>query len=216
MPRSSASTCSIPRRCPLRSRASIPSTTWRTPWPAVKRGSSCATCGPHVPSASSARESGVKHIIYLGGLGDPASGLSAHLSSRQEVGAELASHGVPVTEFRAAVIIGSGSASFELLRSLVEHLPVMITPRWVRTLCQPIGIRDVLDYLVAAADQSDRAGIVEIGGPDVLSYAEMMHTYARLRGHAPPDDPGAGAHPQAQLLLVQPGHADPTRASPGH
>ncbi len=132
--------------------------------------------------ASRARESGVKHIIYLGGLGDPASGLSAHLSSRQEVGAELASHGVPVTEFRAAVIIGSGSASFELLRSLVEHLPVMITPRWVRTLCQPIGIRDVLDYLVAAADRPTRVGIIEIGGPDVLSYAEMMHTYARLRG----------------------------------
>ncbi len=132
--------------------------------------------------ASSAREAGVKHIVYLGGLGDPASGLSAHLSSRQEVGAELASHGVPVTEFRAAVIIGSGSASFELLRSLVEHLPVMITPRWVRTLCQPIGIRDVLDYLVAAAGHPERAEIVEIGGPDVLSYAEMMNTYARLRG----------------------------------
>jgi len=132
--------------------------------------------------ASAARESGLKHIVYLGGLGDPASGLSAHLSSRQEVGAELASHGVPLTEFRAAVIIGSGSASFELLRSLVEHLPVMITPRWVRTLCQPIAIRDVLDYLVAAADHPERAGIIEIGGPDVLSYAEMMHTYARLRG----------------------------------
>jgi uncharacterized protein YbjT (DUF2867 family) len=128
-----------------------------------------------------AREAGVGHIIYLGGLGDPTSGLSAHLSSRQEVGAELASHGVPVTEFRAAVIIGSGSASFELLRSLVEHLPVMITPRWVRTLCQPIAIRDVLDYLVAAADHPERAGVVEIGGPDVLSYAEMMRTYARLR-----------------------------------
>ena len=131
--------------------------------------------------ASSAREAGVKHIVYLGGLGDPESGLSAHLASRQETGAELASHGVPVTEFRAAVIIGSGSASFELLRSLVEHLPVMITPRWVRTLCQPIAIRDVLDYLASAADRPDIAGIVEIGGPDVLSYADMMHTYARLR-----------------------------------
>ena len=89
---------------------------------------------------------------------------------------------MPVTEFRAAVIIGSGSASFELLRSLVEHLPVMITPRWVRTLCQPIAIRDVLDYLVGAAGHPERAGVVEIGGPDVLSYAEMMQTYARLRG----------------------------------
>ena len=129
-----------------------------------------------------AREAGVQHIVYLGGLGDPARGLSAHLASRQETGAELASHGVPVTEFRAAVIIGSGSASFELLRSLVEHLPVMVTPRWVRTLCQPIAIRDVLDYLRGAAGHPERAGVIEIGGPDVLSYAEMMHTYARLRG----------------------------------
>ena len=129
-----------------------------------------------------AREAGIKHIVYLGGLGDPASGLSPHLASRQETGAELASHGVPVTEFRAAIIIGSGSASFELLRSLVEHLPVMITPRWVRTRCQPIAVRDVLDYLRAAAGHPERAGIVEIGGPDVLSYADMMQTYARLRG----------------------------------
>ena len=129
-----------------------------------------------------AREAGVGHIVYLGGLGDPESGLSPHLASRQETGAELAAHGVPVTEFRAAVIIGSGSASFELLRSLVEHLPVMITPRWVRTLCQPIAVRDVLDYLRSAAGHPERAGIVEIGGPDVLSYEEMMHTYARLRG----------------------------------
>ncbi|MGD8485243.1 MAG: SDR family oxidoreductase [Chloroflexota bacterium] len=129
-----------------------------------------------------AREAGVRHIVYLGGLGDPESGLSPHLASRQETGAELAAHGVPVTEFRAAIIIGSGSASFELLRSLVEHLPVMITPRWVRTLCQPIAVRDVLDYLRGAAGHPERAGVVEIGGPDVLSYAAMMHTYARLRG----------------------------------
>lgn len=129
-----------------------------------------------------ARGAGLQHIVYLGGLGDAASGLSPHLASRQETGAELAAHGVPVTEFRAAIIIGSGSASFELLRSLVEHLPVMVTPRWVRTRCQPIAVRDVLDYLRAAAGHPERAGIVEIGGPDVLSYAEMMHTYARLRG----------------------------------
>jgi uncharacterized protein YbjT (DUF2867 family) len=128
-----------------------------------------------------AREAGLRHIVYLGGLGDPESGLSPHLASRQETGAELAAHGVPVTEFRAAIIIGSGSASFELLRSLVEHLPVMVTPRWVRTRCQPIAIRDVLDYLRSAAGHPERAGIVEIGGQDVLSYAEMMQTYARLR-----------------------------------
>jgi uncharacterized protein YbjT (DUF2867 family) len=132
--------------------------------------------------ATAARQAGVAHIIYLGGLGDPSSQLSKHLASRQQTGAELASYGVPVTEFRAAVIIGSGSASFELQRSLVEHLPVMITPRWVRTLCQPIAIRDVLEYLLAAAHHPERAGIVEIGGPDVLSYADMMKTYARLRG----------------------------------
>ena len=98
------------------------------------------------------------HIVYLGGLGDPSSRLSTHLASRQQVGAELAAHGVPVTEFRAAIIIGSGSASFELLRSLVEHLPVMITPRWVRTLCQPIAIRDVLDYLVGGGRPSRASG----------------------------------------------------------
>jgi uncharacterized protein YbjT (DUF2867 family) len=132
--------------------------------------------------AVAARAAGVGHIVYLGGLGDPSSRLSPHLASRQRVGAELAAAGVPVTEFRAAVIVGSGSASFELLRALVEHLPVMITPRWVHTLCQPIAIRDVLDYLVAAAGHQERAGIVEIGGPDVLSYAEMMQDYARLRG----------------------------------
>jgi uncharacterized protein YbjT (DUF2867 family) len=128
-----------------------------------------------------AQDAGVRHIIYLGGLGDPSSDLSRHLASRHQVGAELAAHGVPVTEFRAAIIIGSGSASFELLRSLVERLPVMITPRWVRTLGQPIAIRDVLEYLLEAADHPERTGIIEIGGPDVLSYAEMMQTYARLR-----------------------------------
>jgi uncharacterized protein YbjT (DUF2867 family) len=132
--------------------------------------------------ARAARAAGVGHIVYLGGLGDPSSRLSPHLASRQRVGAELAGQGVPVTEFRAAIIVGSGSASFELLRALVEHLPVMVTPRWVRTLCQPIAIRDVLDYLVAAAGHPELAGIVEIGGPDVLSYAEMMRAYARLRG----------------------------------
>ena len=129
-----------------------------------------------------AAAAGVRHIVYLGGLGDPASDLSRHLASRQAVGAELARHDVPVTEFRAAVIIGSGSASFEVLRSLVERLPVMITPRWVRTECQPIAIRDVLSYLVESLDHPERAGVVEIGGPDVLSYQEMMQTYARRRG----------------------------------
>jgi uncharacterized protein YbjT (DUF2867 family) len=132
--------------------------------------------------AQAARRAGVSRIVYLGGLGEDAADLSHHLASRHETGAELAAHGVPVTEFRAAVIIGSGSASFEILRHLTERLPVMITPRWVGTRCQPIGIRDVLDYLAAALDHPETTGVVEIGGPDVLSYGDMMRTYARLRG----------------------------------
>jgi uncharacterized protein YbjT (DUF2867 family) len=132
--------------------------------------------------AQAAARAGVSRIVYLGGLGDDAADLSHHLASRHETGAELAAHGVPVTEFRAAVIIGSGSASFEILRHLTERLPIMITPRWVGTRCQPIGIRDVLDYLVGALDHPEAIGIVEIGAPDVLSYGDMMLTYARLRG----------------------------------
>jgi uncharacterized protein YbjT (DUF2867 family) len=132
--------------------------------------------------AQAAKRAGVSRIIYLGGLGDDSPGLSHHLASRHETGLELASHGVPVTEFRAAVIIGSGSASFEILRHLTERLPIMITPRWVGTRCQPIGIRDVLDYLAGALEHPETTGIVEIGGPDVLSYGDMMRTYARVRG----------------------------------
>ena len=99
-----------------------------------------------------------------------------------DLGRELAAHGVPVTELRAAVIIGSGSASFEILRHLTERLPVMITPRWVRTRCQPIAVADVLAYLVAVLDHPEVTGIVEVGGPDVLAYGEMMEGYARARG----------------------------------
>ncbi|MEO8468360.1 MAG: SDR family oxidoreductase [Chloroflexota bacterium] len=132
--------------------------------------------------ATAAKAAGVQRIVYLGGLGEDTAGLSHHLASRHETGVELAAHGVPVTEFRAAVIIGSGSASFEILRHLTERLPIMITPRWVGTRCQPIGIRDVLDYLVGAIDHPETTGIVEIGGPDVLSYGDMMRAYARLRG----------------------------------
>jgi len=132
--------------------------------------------------AEAAHRAGVSRIIYLGGLGDDSTGLSHHLASRHETGAELAAHGVPVTEFRAAVIIGSGSASFEILRHLTERLPIMITPRWVGTRCQPIGIGDVLDYLIGALAHPEVLGIVEIGGPDILSYGDMMRSYARLRG----------------------------------
>lgn len=125
----------------------------------------------------------VKRIIYLGGLGDPEADLSRHLRSRQETGEALRESGVPVTEFRAAVIVGSGSASFEMIRNLTERLPAMICPKWLYTRVQPIGIRNVLDYLVAALDVPESAGrIIEIGGADVLTYGEMMLGYAKVRG----------------------------------
>jgi uncharacterized protein YbjT (DUF2867 family) len=133
--------------------------------------------------AIAAKGQGVRRIIYLGGLGDPAAKLSAHLRSRQETGTALRDAGVPVTEFRAAVIIGSGSLSFELIRYLSERLPVMICPRWVYTRIQPIAIQNVLDYLVAALQQPESAGrIIEIGGEDVLTYGGLMETYASVRG----------------------------------
>jgi len=132
--------------------------------------------------ASAAAAAGVARIIYLGGLGEDGGDLSTHLASRHDTGAELAAHGVPVTEFRAAVIIGSGSASFEIMRHLTERLPIMITPRWVRTRCQPIGVADVREYLVGALQHPEIVGVVEIGGPDILSYGEMMGRYAKLRG----------------------------------
>ena len=133
--------------------------------------------------APAARQPGVKRIIYLGGLGDPVSDLSQHLRSRHETGDALREAGVPVTEFRAAVIVGSGSLSFEMIRYLTERLPVMICPRWVFTRIQPIAIRNVLDYLVATLDCPESAGrVLEIGGRDVLTYAEMMMGYARVRG----------------------------------
>ncbi len=129
-----------------------------------------------------AARAGVQRIVYLGGLGDPDKVHSKHLVSRQEVGHALAAAGVPVIEFRAAVIVGSGSASFEMLRYLTEKLPFMITPRWVDTRCQPIGLRDVLDYLLEALDHPTASGVFEIGGRDILSYREMMQIYARVRG----------------------------------
>ncbi len=132
-----------------------------------------------------AAAAGVRRIVYLGGLGrDDDPRLSRHLRSRHEVGRVLADGPVPVTELRAAVIIGSGSASFEMLRYLVEVLPVMVTPRWVRNRCQPIAIRDVLGWLVGAAAHAGPSEVLEIGGPDVLSYREMMQAYAEAAGLA--------------------------------
>jgi uncharacterized protein YbjT (DUF2867 family) len=130
-----------------------------------------------------ARDAGVQRMIYLGGLGDPQADLSEHLRSRQLTGDALREAGVPVTEFRAAVIVGSGSLSFEMIRYLTELLPVMICPKWVYTGIQPIAIDDVLSYMVAALEQPASAGrVIEIGGADVLTYADMMLGYAKARG----------------------------------
>ncbi len=133
--------------------------------------------------AQAAADAGVRRILYLGGLGVEGKGLSQHLRSRHETGEMLRSTDVPVTEFRAAMIVGSGSASFEMMRYLTERLPVMIAPRWVATPCQPIAVRDVLAYLVAELERpADGDATFEIGGADVLSYREMMLRYARIRG----------------------------------
>ncbi len=126
--------------------------------------------------SSAAKRAGVARLIYLGGLGELGDGLSEHLASRREVERSLAEAGVPVTVLRAAMILGSGSASFEILRYLVERLPVMVTPRWVSTECQPIAVGDVLDLLVRClAEPSTIGATLDIGGPDVLSYRELMH-----------------------------------------
>lgn len=133
--------------------------------------------------ATAAKEAGIRRLIYLGGLGDPATALSAHLRSRQDTGEALRESGVPVTEFRAAVIVGSGSLSFEIIRYLTERVPVMICPRWVYSRVQPIGIRNVLDYLTAALVAPDSAGrVIEIGGADVLTYGDLLRGYAAARG----------------------------------
>jgi uncharacterized protein YbjT (DUF2867 family) len=132
---------------------------------------------------AAARTAGVKRIIYLGGLGGDREQLSSHLASRQHVGDLLRESGVPVTEFRAAVVVGAGSVSFEMIRYLTERLPVMITPRWVATRCQPIAIDNVLDYLEQCLSEPRSIGAtLEIGGPDILTYGAMMHGYATIRG----------------------------------
>jgi uncharacterized protein YbjT (DUF2867 family) len=132
--------------------------------------------------ARAAESAGVGRIVYLGGLGETGKWLSEHLSSRREVEHELASGKVPVTVLRAAMIIGAGSASFEILRYLVERLPVMITPRWVSTRCQPIGVRDVLHYLVACLDAPATTGrTLDIGGPEVMTYKQIIRVMAEAR-----------------------------------
>lgn len=131
--------------------------------------------------AEAAAERGVRRIIYLGGLGDLHSDLSTHLRSRMEVAEKLRSGPVPVTILRAAIIIGSGSASYEMLNSLAARLPVILVPREVHSLCQPIAIRDVVKYLVGSLESEETSGSsFDIGGDDVMSYREMMRTVARV------------------------------------
>ena len=130
-----------------------------------------------------ARRAGTRRIVYLGGLATGDEVFSKHLRSRIETGEVLRASGVPVVEFRASVVIGSGSLSFELIRALVERLPVMICPRWVSTLAQPIGIEDVLAYLAAALELRETGSrTFEIGGADQASYGDVMREYARQRG----------------------------------
>jgi uncharacterized protein YbjT (DUF2867 family) len=130
-----------------------------------------------------ARAAGVQRPIYLGGLGDRGGGLSPHLQSRQEVGEILRASGVQTIEFRASIVIGSGSLSFEMIRALVERLPVMITPRWVSIEAQPIAVTDLVQYLLAGLDLAvEGHAIFEIGGADRMSYRDIMHEYARQRG----------------------------------
>ena len=132
---------------------------------------------------AAARAARMERIIYLGGLAEDSPALSEHLRSRQQTGDSLRSAGVPVTEFRAGVIVGSGSLSFEMIRYLTERVPVMICPRWVYTRTQPIGIREVLEYLTAALSVPESRGrIIEIGGAEIVTYGQMMTIYAEVRG----------------------------------
>ena len=133
--------------------------------------------------AQAAAEAGLSRIIYLGGLGDDDDDLSEHLRSRREVEHLLGSAGVPVTTLRAGIIIGHGGISWEITRQLVEHLPAMITPRWVRTRTQPIAVVDVIRYLVGVLEEPSAAGrTFEVGGPDVLAYVDMLRRVAVIEG----------------------------------
>lgn len=167
--------------------------------------------------ADGAAAAGVDRIMYLSGLGEIDTTSSAHLRSRDEVATILAEGPVPVTTLRAAVIIGSGSASFEMLRHLVEKLPVMITPRWVRTRVQPIAIRDVLRYLIAVLSLDDgNDHVFDIGGPDVLTYLDMMRQFAEVAGlrrrmviQVPVLTPKLSSHWVGFVTPVPPGLAKP-------
>jgi uncharacterized protein YbjT (DUF2867 family) len=133
-----------------------------------------------------AADAGLERLIYLGGLGHEGANLSAHLRSRREVEHLLGASGVPVTVLRAAIIIGHGSISWEITRQLVAHLPAMVVPKWATTRTQPIALSDVIDYLIGALEpEAVKERVFEIGGPEVLTYAEMMQRVARLHHHRP-------------------------------
>ena len=134
-----------------------------------------------------AAAAGVEHVVYLGGLGEPGdTSLSEHLRSRHEVGRILLEGPAPATVFRAAIIVGAGGASFEMMRQLVMRLPVMVTPRWVRSRCQPIGVDDVVRYLTGCLREPRARGrVLDIGGPEVLTYREMMLAFADVVGRHP-------------------------------
>ena len=133
--------------------------------------------------AKCAAEAGVEDIIFLGGLGDTDREPSEFLRSRRQTGDTLRQFDIPVTEFHAGMVVGCGSLTFEMIRNLTERLPIMVAPRWVYTRSQPIAVRDVLNYLISTLKTpASRGKIIEIGGPDILTYADMMMTYARIRG----------------------------------
>lgn len=133
--------------------------------------------------AHMARSAGVERIIYLGALGRSEDNLSPHLRSRQDVGYILRRSGIPAIELRASIVLGDGSLSFELIRDLTEHLPLMIMPRWVSTKAQPIGIDDLIEYLFQSLEIPVwHSEIIEIGGSDCLSYRDLMKEYAKQRG----------------------------------
>lgn len=137
--------------------------------------------------AKAAADAGTRRIVYLGGLGDDADDLSEHLRSRREVESLLGGSGVPVTTLRAGIVIGHGGISWEMTRQLVEHLPAMVAPRWVRTRCQPIAVADVVRYLVAVLDVPETEGrAFDVGGSEVLEYVEMLRRVAAIEGrHVP-------------------------------
>jgi uncharacterized protein YbjT (DUF2867 family) len=130
-----------------------------------------------------ADKAGVRRVVYLGGLGETGDQLSKHLASRQEVGEILSSGRAQATELRAPNIMGAGGAPFEMLRYLVERLPVMVCPRWIETRCQPIDIRDMVNYLLGCLREPATAGLsLDVGGPDIVTYRKMMEIYAKVRG----------------------------------